>query len=166
MNFTGGNRKMKDYILCAIDFSESSIHALRWAAKVASGANAHLAVVYSYRLIQTGKVSDVVSFKRKMEEESRSKFQELEETLLKDFAISRSFITEIGFYSDNIEKFIRKNPLTLLVLSESMAHAIYDHKNQSLLNFMKSIHVPLLIVPATAEKVSHFKEEKDTASIS
>jgi hypothetical protein len=143
---------MKDHILCAIDFSESSMHALRWATKVAVGADGQLDVLYSYRLIQTGKVSDVLSFKRKTEEESKKKFGELERMFIKSADVRRNFITEIGFYSDNIEKFVRKNPLTVVVMSEFMAHSVYDHKGQSLLQFMKSIHVPLLVVPACAEK--------------
>lgn len=155
---------MKDHILCAVDFSESSMHALRWATKVAVGANAPLAIMYSYRLIQTGKVSDVLSFKKKTEEESKKKFQDLEKTILKDFRLPKSFITEIGFYSDNIENFTRKNPLSLVVMSEEMAHTVYEHKGQSLLTFMKSIHVPLLIVPPCAEKTSPNSTEKNTVS--
>jgi len=142
---------MKDSILCAIDFSESSVHALRWAAKLAAGSNADLTVLFSYRLIQTGKVNDILTFKRQTEEESKQRFNELEK---KEFPLATTetkFITEIGFFSDNIEKFVRKNPLSLVVLSETLADSIRDHKGFSMLDFMKIIHVPLLIVPDTLD---------------
>ena len=137
---------MKDQILCAIDFSESSIQALKWADKIAAATGAHLSVQFSYRLIQAGKVPDVLSFKRKTEEESRQKFAEIEKDLLHN-RLHKSFITEIGFCSDNIENFVRKNPSTLVVLSEELAENIYDHKGQSLVQFLKGLGVPLLVVP-------------------
>jgi hypothetical protein len=151
---------MKDHILCAIDFSESSVAALQWANKVAKGSNASLAVLYSYRLLQTGKLNDIVSFRRKTEEDSRKKFSEMEKIV---FAgdVPTSFITEIGFFSDNIENFIRKHPMTMVVLSESMANTIYDHKGQSLLHFLKTLQVPLLIVPEQKEVKSIGAVEKE-----
>lgn len=151
------DQHMKDQILCAIDFSESSAAALKWANKIAKDSNAALAVLYSYRLLQTGKLNDIVSFKKKTEEDSRRKFAELEKIVFSG-EVPTSFITEIGFFSDNIENFIRKNPMTLVVLSESMANTIYDHKGQSLVHFLKSLRVPLLIVP-------DYREEKNVGAI-
>jgi hypothetical protein len=151
---------MKDHILCAIDFSESSVAALQWANKIAKGSNASLAVLYSYRLLQTGKLNDIVSFRRKTEEDSRKKFAEMEKIVFSG-DVPTSFITEIGFFSDNIENFIRKNPMTLVVLSESMANTIYDHKGQSLLHFLKTLQVPLLIVPEHKEVKSIGSIEKE-----
>jgi nucleotide-binding universal stress UspA family protein len=156
---------MKDQILCAIDFSESSIHALRWANKIALGTGAHLSVLYSYRLIQTGKVADILSFKRRMEEENRRRFAEIEQTALEGQATLRSFILEIGFYSDNIENFVRKNPSTLVVLSEELANAIYDHKGQTLLHFLKTLNVPLLIVPGFTDIPAVTEEMLDKKAI-
>jgi nucleotide-binding universal stress UspA family protein len=137
---------MKDQILCAIDFSESSVQALRWAYRLAKSGKLPLVVLYSYRLLQTGKLNDIVSFRKKTEEESRQKFAEWEKTVL-HADVPASFVTEIGFFSDTIENYIRKNTGVLVVLSESMAHSIYDHKGQSLLHFLKGLQVPLLIVP-------------------
>jgi hypothetical protein len=143
---------MKDHILCAIDFSESSLETLKWASKLAREGKASLAVLFSYRLLQSGKLNDIVSFRRKTEEESRQKFAEMEQFIFsKD--VQTTFITEIGFYSDNVENFTRKNPMTLVVLSETVANTIYDHKGQSLQHFLKSLHVPLLIVPDQEEKI-------------
>jgi hypothetical protein len=140
-------RNMKNQILCAIDFSESSVQPLIWANKIALGMGAHLNILYSYRLIQAGNTADVLSFKRKTEEESKMKYAEIEKTAFNGTTAPKSFITEIGFFSDNIENFIRKNPSTVLVMSEPLAEFIYDHKNQTLMQFMKVLKVPLLVVP-------------------
>jgi hypothetical protein len=137
---------MKDQILCAIDFSESSVQPLKWANKIALATGAHLNILYSYRLIQANS-ADVLSFKRKTEEESKMKYAEIEKTAFYGTTAPKSFITEIGFFSDNIENFIRKNPSTLVVLSEPLAEFIYDHKNQTLMHFLKRLKVPLLVVP-------------------
>jgi nucleotide-binding universal stress UspA family protein len=147
---------MKEHILCAIDFSESSVAALQWANKIAKGSNASLAILYCYRLLQSGKLNDIVSFRKKTEEESRKKFMDMEKVIFSG-DVPTSFIPEIGFFSDNIENFIRKNPMTLVVLGESMANSIYDHKGQSLLHFLKTLRVPLLIVPDT-NYASEFRE--------
>ena len=142
---------MKDYILCAIDFSESSLHTLQCANKIAIGTGAQLTVLYSYRLIQTGKVADVLSFKRKTEEECKNKFLQLMENVTDGKKERVSFVIEIGFYSDNIVNFIRKNPSSIVVVSDSLAQSIYDHKGLTLLQFLKGLKVPLLIVPDFAQ---------------
>ena len=153
---------MKDHILCALDFSDSSAHSLQWASKIATCTDAHLAVLFSYRLIQTGKVADILSFKRTMEEEARQKYLMLREELGSGKVAAQSFITEIGFYSDNIENFIRKKPSTLVVLIERMANEIYDHKGQTLVSFLKHLKAPLLIVPNTpnAEPLSQLAADQ------
>jgi hypothetical protein len=142
---------MKEQILCAMDFSESSIQALQWAYRLAKSGKLPLTVLYSYRLLQTGKLNDIVSFRRQTEEESKKKFAEWEKTVLAaDLPVT--FVAEIGFFSDTIENYIRKNAGTLVVVSENMAQSIYDHKGQSLPHFLKGLQVPLLIVP---DKVSN-----------
>lgn len=144
------NSEMKEHILCAVDFTESSLNVLRWANRIAAGMGADLSVLYSYRLIQTGKVADILSFKRKTEEEARRNYLELT-AALKDTALVRaSFITEIGFFSDNIEKFVRKNPSAVVVLGEQLARELYDHKAPPLLSFLNTVQVPLFIVPSSS----------------
>ncbi|MBL7856787.1 MAG: universal stress protein [Cyclobacteriaceae bacterium] len=138
---------MKDTILCAIDFSDASMNALKRAIQLAVCTNAHLSVLFSYRLIHTGQQDSVMVFKKKMEDEAIEKFKEIEKKLINGQDVSRGFITEIGFMSDNIERFVRKNPISMLVLSRSMCSNLNDHKGISLEEFIGSINVPLLIVP-------------------
>jgi len=138
---------MKDQVLCAIDFSESSVQSIKWANKLALGTRAHLNILFSYRLIQADKTADVLSFKRKTEEEARIKYAEIEKTVLAESPTSRTFITEIGFFPDNIENFVRKNPSSIIVMSEALVELIHDHKNETLMHFLKGLDVPLLVVP-------------------
>ena len=51
-------------ILCAIDFSESSLNALKYAADLSARYNSHLTVLYPYRLLPAGK-EDVMERKTK-----------------------------------------------------------------------------------------------------
>lgn len=141
---------MKQSILCAIDFSESSIQALGWAIQEAIRVNAQLVVLYSYRLIYAGNISDIYAFKEKTEEEARKKFQQIELQLKGDKILSTSFITEIGFFSDNIENYVRKNSVSMIVLGKTMADTIYEHKGLPLQDFMATVLLPLSIVPATS----------------
>ncbi len=156
---------MKDHILCAIDFSESSVNALRWANKIAGGTAADLAVLYSYRLIQTGKVADILSFQRKTEEEAKRSYLALSAGVKNGTAVPSSFITEIGFYSDNIEKFVRKNPSSVVVLSEKLAREIYDHKGQPLLSFLGTLQVPLFIVPSVSPEAREVEARAGQESV-
>jgi nucleotide-binding universal stress UspA family protein len=138
---------MKDTILCAIDFSESSIQAFQYAVRLASTANAKLTILFSYRLIQTGQPEGVLGFKKKMETEAQEKYQEMEKKVINGQDLSRVFITEIGFMADNLESYIRKNPIAMLVLCHSMYLSLNDHKGPTFEKFLNSVNVPLLIVP-------------------
>jgi len=133
-------------ILCAIDFSDSSIQVLKYAVWFAECSKTHLTVLFSYRLIHTGQKEGVVGFKRKMEEEAVQKFKELERKFIKQ-NISHGFIAEIGFLSDNIESYARKSPISLLVLSRSVYYSLNDHNGLSFDEFLNSAKVPLLVVP-------------------
>lgn len=88
-----------------------------------------------------------MGFKKKMEDEAVEKFKEIDKKLINGQEVSRGFITEIGFMSDNIERFIRKNPISILVMSRSMCSSLNDHKGMSLEEFVGTINVPMLIVP-------------------
>jgi hypothetical protein len=141
---------MKETILCAIDFNDSSNHALRWAIQMANCSKASLTVQYSYRLIP-GKSESVLGFRKKTEEEARQRYKEMI-TNVKDCNVTDSdFISEIGFYSDNIENFIRKNPVTMVIMSQTLCHTIYDHKGLSSNDFIKGLSVPIMVIPDVSQ---------------
>lgn len=133
---------MTKSILCAIDFSESSLHALQWAAELSSQFKCHLTVLYPYRLLQTSK-GDVVGIKQKNLELANQKFEALKNEFLTGKVSSYDFTPEVGFLSDRIENHIEKNSIMLMVLGKNMHSASQDNL-QDLIN---SIQVPVLIVP-------------------
>lgn len=138
---------MKDTILCAIDFSESSVQAFQYAVRLAVTTNSRLAILFSYRLIQTGQTEGVLGFKKKMETEAREKYQELERRVINGQNLPRVFITEIGFMADNLESYIRKNPIAMLVIGHSMYLSLNDQRGATFEKFLNTVNVPLLIVP-------------------
>ena len=133
---------MTKSILCAIDFSESSLHALQWAAELSSQFKCHLTVLYPYRLLQTSK-GDVVGVKQKNLELANKKFEALKNEFLNGKVNSYNFTAEVGFLSDRIEDHIEKNSIMLMVLGKNMDSSSQDNL-QDLIN---TISVPVLIVP-------------------
>ena len=134
-------------ILCALDFSESSLQALKWTLKLAQLTHAQVTVLFCYRLIAAVDDEQTLDLKRNMENEALKKFNEIEKKVIKDQAISYKFVAEVGFFSSRIEMFIRKSPVALLVLGNSIIQNFDEYKNFSFEEFLKNSNVPVVIVP-------------------
>ena len=151
---------MKDTVLCAIDFSEASGPVLKRAMKEAKRLKSHLTVLYSYRLLQSGKLGDIVSFRKQTEEDAVRKYKELEKKVINGEPLPHSFVTQIGFISDCIESYLQKNSVNTVVVSETLGEEIYNHKGLSLEDFQKSISARLLVVTdAVGLKAPHITNE-------
>jgi nucleotide-binding universal stress UspA family protein len=129
-------------ILCAIDFSESSRQALRWAVSTARQLKAHLTLLYTYRLMHS-RNGEAVQLKKDMEKQAALNFASLEKQYLAGQGISYDFIVEVGFIADRLEDQVRKNSIGLLVVDKNMSSASKETFDEILDN----IHVPLVIVP-------------------
>ena len=129
-------------ILCAIDFSESSLNALKWAAELSARFNCHLTVLYSYRLLQTSK-EDVVELKKKNVELATRKFEALENDYLNGKVTSFEFSPEVGFLTDRIEDHLRKNSVLMLVVGKNMNSTSQENLDD-LINHVK---VPVMVIP-------------------
>ena len=134
-------------ILCAIDFSESSLQALKWTLKMARLTRATVTVLFCYRLIAIGDDEETLDLKKNMENEALKKFNEIEKKLMKGQAVSYQFVTEVGFFPFRIEMFIRKSPVGLLVMGNSIIQNFDEYKNLSFEQFLKNSNVPVVIVP-------------------
>jgi len=133
---------MAKSILCPIDFSESSLHALRCAVDLSSRYNCHLAVLYPFRLIQTSK-DEVLEAKKKNEEQAVVKFESLKSDYLNGKTLSFSFSPEVGFLSDRIEDHLRKNSILFMVIGKNMNAS----NQENLDDVLKHAHVPVVFVP-------------------
>jgi nucleotide-binding universal stress UspA family protein len=133
---------MSKSILCAIDFSESSLNALKWAAEFSAKFNSHLTVLYPYRLLQTSK-EDVVELKRKNVELATRKFEALENDYLNGKVTSFEFSPEVGFLSDRIEDHLRKNHILMMVIGKNMNSA----SQENLDDLLHQVKVPVVVIP-------------------
>ena len=133
---------MAKSILCAIDFSESSLHALKWAAELSAKFNAHLTVLYPYRLLQTTK-EEVMELKNKNMELAVCKFSALENDYLNGKVTSFDFTAEVGFVADRVEEHLRKNSVLMLVIGKNM-NAYSQENLEEMIDQMK---VPVVVVP-------------------
>lgn len=129
-------------ILCVIDFSEGSRQALHWAASLASEYGAKLTILYSYRLNrQLG--DNVFEWKKKREADIVSKFQVYESDILKDTAVNYEFKMEVGFVTDRVEEFTRKNQVSLLVIDKSVCVLNRDALDE----LLEQMTIPVMITP-------------------
>jgi nucleotide-binding universal stress UspA family protein len=133
---------MAKSILCALDFSESSLNALKWAAELSSRFNCHLTVLYAYRLLQTTR-EDVVQLKKKNEEIATRKFEALENDYLNGKVISFDFTAEVGFLTDRIEDHLRKNSILMMVIGKNMNST----NQENLEDLMKRVKIPVVVIP-------------------
>jgi nucleotide-binding universal stress UspA family protein len=133
---------MAKTILCPIDFSESSLHALKWAVELSARYSCHLTVLYPYRLLQAPK-EDVLQLKKKNEESAIQKFESLEKDYINGKAISFDFTPEVGFLADRIDDHLRRNSILMMVIGKNMSSA----SQENLGDLITNVKVPVVVVP-------------------
>jgi nucleotide-binding universal stress UspA family protein len=129
-------------VLCTIDFSRSSREALQWAIQLAKQLNAHITILYTYRLIQY-RTGEAIQLKRDIEASANFQFGLLEKEMLEGCGITYDFKVEIGFTADRIEDYAKKNVLNFLVTNKN----IHNDGRESFDALIDNIRVPLLVVP-------------------
>src|SRR5205809_577294 len=127
----------KGDILCAVDFSESSLDALRWAVELATRSGSKLTIMFCYRLIAGFRDEGTLELKKSMEHDAWSKFYAVEKQLLKGKPFQYAFITEVGFYHLRIEMFLRTHPVSVLVVSHSIVQTFDENTNLGFAQFLK-----------------------------
>lgn len=128
-------------ILCTTDFSDSSNVALEWSINLARKLDAHLTVLYTYRLFKQN--GEAVMMKRIIEKEAAKNFGALENELLNGSGIDYDFKTEVGFVADRVGAHAKKKHISFLVMGKTMSTAnkeIFD-------DLVAQLKVPLVIVP-------------------
>lgn len=129
-------------ILCLIDLSESSKKTVEWSIALSKKLNAHLTVIFNYRLNGERK-EDAVQDKRNREVKAVHDFAEIEKELLKNAGIHYDLRSEIGFVYDRIEEHARKKNILLAVVQKKMAFDKKDFMEE----LVEKIQVPLVIIP-------------------
>lgn len=129
-------------ILCTVNFSDSSKHALQWAIDLARQLKAHITILYTYRLIKS-KQGETVGMKRRIEEEALKNFETLEHEFLAGQNISYDFRVEVGFVNDRVEQLVQKTNINFLVMDREMS----SNNKESFDELVEQIRIPLVIVP-------------------
>jgi len=140
-------KSMTNGILCATDFSESSLEALKWAVDLSKKLGSHLTILYTYRLFhQNGEAIEV---KRRMEAVAKENFERLEKEFLFGAGISYDLKIEVGFIDDRIEDHLKKNKVSFLVMEKGLTVRNKDAFD----DLINHIHLPVVIVPETSVKI-------------
>lgn len=153
----------KKTILCAIDFSESSLQALKWTMRMAQLYEAEVTFLFCYRLITVSDEGESLNVKRDMEADALNRFHQIEAKCIRVTTVPYQFVMEIGFFSSRIELFMRRSPVSLLVLGTSMIKDFNEYKNLSFDQFLSATKIPVIIAP---EGASNFMDEKHIDVIS
>jgi len=129
-------------IICATDFSESSKDALRWSISLAARLKSHLTILFTYRLLNTHG-GEIIELKKSIEKNAAENFARLEKEFLTGTNISYDFKIEVGFISNRVRDYAKKNATGLLVMSSSDTSANRESFNE----LVETIQIPLVIVP-------------------
>lgn len=129
-------------IVCTIDFTESSKDALRWAVSLALQHKTHLTILFTYRLLNS-RNGEVMDLRKTIEENARRNFSAVENELVKGKGVSYDFRIEVGFVSNRVADYVKKEGVSFLVMGKEMNST----NKESFDELAENIQVPLLIVP-------------------
>lgn len=137
-------------ILCALDFSEASENVIQEAFKLAAKKKTNLIVLFTYRLLQR-KGESLAEYRKGVEAKAKTDFETLLANIKNRIEVPFEFITEIGFLSDRIEFYIRRNKVEAVILCEKLAESINEQQEQSLESLITSLKIPVVIIPEVHE---------------
>jgi nucleotide-binding universal stress UspA family protein len=133
---------MDNTILCTIDFSEPSKDVLKYAVNLSKQFNSHITVLYTYRLLNSFN-GEVVEIRKKIEAQAKQDFSVLEQEVLVGSGVSYDFKIEVGFVSNRVKEYAKKNGISFLVMGKKMNGS----NKESFDELAENIQVPLVIVP-------------------
>jgi hypothetical protein len=131
-------------ILCTIDFSQSSRQVVRWSVTLARELQAHLTLLYTYRLVHV-KGQNALQLKKKMEDDALQNFGSLEKEMLTGTGISYDFKSEVGFIADRVEDHVKKNAIDFLVMNKNIS----EESKEAFEELVEHLQIPMIIVPAS-----------------
>jgi nucleotide-binding universal stress UspA family protein len=129
-------------VLCAIDFSNPSHQALKWAVDFSRSIGCNLAVLYSYRLTRRLN-EDILALKKRIELEALDHFSQFESEYLSNANLTYEFKVEIGFIADRVEDFANKNSISFIVMDKT----VYTRTRETFDELLELANVPIIIVP-------------------
>ena len=135
-----------NHILCAIDFSESSMHSLMWACKISSLLHSKLEILYTYRLKPGEK--ELFEYRTQVEVEANRKFDAIKEEIFNRYVIPYVFRIEVGFLHDRVEARIKLRNVSFLVIGNEILNQLsLDGQGANSKSNISSFKLPVVIVP-------------------
>jgi hypothetical protein len=128
-----------------IDFSPNTPKVLQWAAEDALKHHAELLVVYPYRLKNQNVNDQKAVVKKHLEQEAYHNFDQLKSSLPVLEQVKYSFSPEVGFETDRLEAHLQKHPISLMVLSHTIANVGDSHSEWD--EFMSRMTIPVVLIP-------------------
>jgi len=122
--------------------------------------HAKVTFLYCYRLITTGSSSESLQMKKDKETSALAQFREIEKNIIVTDAVPYQFVAEVGFVASRIEHFIRKNPIELLVIGNSLIENLTEDKSLSFEDFLNTLKVPVIIATGINDFLEASVEEK------
>jgi nucleotide-binding universal stress UspA family protein len=132
---------MDNAILCTVDFSEPSKDVLKYALNLSKRFNSHITILYTYRLLNAN--GEAIDARKKIEEQAKENFASLEREVLSGSGASYDFKIEVGFVSNRVKEYAKKNGVSFLVMGKKMNGS----NKESFDELAENIQVPLVIVP-------------------
>lgn len=145
-------------ILCAGDMTSLTPTVLAAAVQLAYQSKTPLTILLAYRLLEIDSVSGVTSLRQSIEATAMSKYTSLTTEIMKDRLIPYEFVTEIGFISDRITKFMRHHRVGMLVVGDSFIQGMDDEGGTGFQEFMKRMALPVMVVPESSQPDNFLNE--------
>lgn len=134
-------------ILCVIHLGQSSVKVLEVAVSMAFAYKAHLTILFPYRLIDAGHTCEVGKLKATLEQEAHEKFVTFKKQVASIDLVPHDFLTEIGFTSDRINSYVKRNKVHAIVISQRHANTIDEINPMALQNLIANWKLPFMIIP-------------------
>jgi hypothetical protein len=134
---------------------------LQVALAIAVKCEAHLTVLFSYRLLPGKDERKVREWRNQLEAKAKEEFARLEKKVIAgNGRASYEFRSEIGFLSDRISSFVNDDPPQLVVMGQALIQSMNEQKGLLLNEFIKKLHTPVVIVPEDVRELDFFDYAK------
>ena len=133
---------MNNAILCTVDFSDSSKDVLQYAIDLSKKFASHITVLYTYRLLNSQN-GEVMEMRKQVEAKARQNFAILEKEVLANSGVSYDFKVEVGFVSNRVKEYAKKNGVSFLIMGKKMNASSKETFDE----LAENLQVPLIIVP-------------------
>lgn len=117
---------------------------MKCAISMAEKIKVPITILHPYRLNQIERKEDIVSVKKKLDNDALENFRILSDGLFKNKKISFDFRAEVGFVRDRVQDYARKNNILFLV----MGFDLIARDKEVIEEVLKETETPVVVVPS------------------